>query len=205
MANTSSRTLRLLSLLQAHRFWSGTELADLGVSVRTLRRDVDRLRELGYPVQANRGVDGGYRLAAGAALPPLVLDDEAVALVVGLQAAAHSAVAGTAESSVRARTKVAQVMPTAAAGTSSPPTWLGMTGAASGWTGSSAPTAPAIGSPRDVCRPRTPRPSCAPGSTTFPRPPPSRCSSRLRLWPFAIVSAGGSRLRTSTASVAGCE
>lgn len=112
MANTSSRTLRLLSLLQSRRFWSGTELADrLGVSVRTLRRDVDRLRELGYPVQANRGVDGGYRLAAGAALPPLVLDDEAVALVVGLQAAAHSAVAGTAESSVWALTKVAQVMP----------------------------------------------------------------------------------------------
>ena len=113
MANTSSRTLRLLSLLQNHRYWPGSELADrLEVSVRTLRRDVDRLRELGYPVDAYRGVDGGYQLAAGAALPPLVLDDEeAVALAVGLQAAAQGAVAGIAESSVRALTKVVQVMP----------------------------------------------------------------------------------------------
>src|SRR3954467_11182250 len=98
MANTSSRTLRLLSLLQAHRHWPGSELADrLGVSLRTLRRDVDRLRELGYPVEAQRGVDGGYQLAAGAAMPPLVLDDdEAVAIALGLQAAAHGAVAGIA-------------------------------------------------------------------------------------------------------------
>ena len=107
MANTSSRTLRLLSLLQTHRYWPGAELADrLGVSVRTLRRDVDRLRELGYPVEANRGVDGGYQLAAGAAMPPLVLDDEeAVALAVGLQAAASGGVAGVAEASVRALAK----------------------------------------------------------------------------------------------------
>jgi predicted DNA-binding transcriptional regulator YafY len=113
MANTSSRTLRLLSLLQTHRYWPGTELAQrLEVSVRTLRRDIDRLRELGYPVEANRGVDGGYQLAAGAALPPLVLDDEeAVALAVGLQAAAQGGVAGIAESSVRALAKVVQVMP----------------------------------------------------------------------------------------------
>lgn len=113
MANTSSRTLRLLSLLQAHRYWPGAELAGrLGVSVRTLRRDIDRLRELGYPVEANRGVDGGYQLAAGAALPPLVIDDEeAVALTVGLQNAAQSTVAGIAESSVRALAKVTQVMP----------------------------------------------------------------------------------------------
>ncbi|HEY2764484.1 MAG TPA: YafY family protein [Pseudonocardiaceae bacterium] len=113
MANTSSRTLRLLSLLQTHRYWPGTELADrLEVSVRTLRRDIDRLRELGYPVTAQRGVDGGYQLAAGAALPPLVLDDEeAVALAVGLQAATQGAVAGLAEASVRALTKVVQVMP----------------------------------------------------------------------------------------------
>jgi predicted DNA-binding transcriptional regulator YafY len=113
MANTSSRTLRLLSLLQTHRYWPGTELAErLGVSVRTLRRDIDRLRELGYPVAASRGVDGGYQLAAGAALPPLLLDDEeAVALAVGLQAAAQGGVAGIAESSVRALAKVVQVMP----------------------------------------------------------------------------------------------
>ncbi|RKN11411.1 helix-turn-helix transcriptional regulator [Streptomyces radicis] len=113
MANTSTRTLRLLSLLQTHRYWPGAELAGrLGVSVRTLRRDVDRLRELGYPVEAQRGADGGYQLAAGAVLPPLVIDDEeAVALAVGLQAAASGAVEGIAESSVRVLAKVAQVMP----------------------------------------------------------------------------------------------
>ncbi|ETK34247.1 helix-turn-helix transcriptional regulator [Microbispora sp. ATCC PTA-5024] len=113
MANTSTRTLRLLSLLQTHRYWPGTQLAErLGVSLRTLRRDVDRLRRLGYPVEAQRGVDGGYQLAAGAALPPLVIDDEeAVALAVGLQAAAQGAVEGIAESSVRVLAKVAQVMP----------------------------------------------------------------------------------------------
>lgn len=113
MANTSSRMLRLLSLLQTHRYWPGAELAErLGVSVRTLRRDVDRLRELGYPVEAHRGVDGGYQLAPGAALPPLVVDDEeAVALAIGLRAAAQGAVAGIEESSVRALTKVVQVMP----------------------------------------------------------------------------------------------
>ncbi|MGQ4617573.1 WYL domain-containing protein [Nocardia sp. R7R-8] len=113
MANTSTRTLRLLSLLQTHKYWPGTELADrLGVSARTLRRDVERLRELGYPVEAHRGVDGGYQLAPGAALPPLMIDDdEAVALVVGLQAAVHGAVDGIAESSVRVLAKVVQVMP----------------------------------------------------------------------------------------------
>jgi predicted DNA-binding transcriptional regulator YafY len=113
MANTSTRTLRLLSLLQARRYWPGTELAaQLQVSPRTLRRDVDRLRELGYPIQAQRGVDGGYQLAPGTALPPLLVDDEeAVALAVGLQAAAQGAVEGIAESSVRALAKVVQVMP----------------------------------------------------------------------------------------------
>jgi predicted DNA-binding transcriptional regulator YafY len=113
MAATAPRTLRLLSLLQQRRHWSGADLAGrLGVSVRTLRRDVDRLRELGYPVEAARGVDGGYALAPGAALPPLVLDDdEAVALALGLLAAAASPVSGMAESSVRALATVVQVMP----------------------------------------------------------------------------------------------
>ncbi|MFC8042586.1 helix-turn-helix transcriptional regulator [Nocardia sp. NPDC057353] len=113
MANTSTRTLRLLSLLQTHRYWPGGELADrLGISPRTLRRDVERLRELGYPVQANRGVDGGYQLAPGAVLPPLMIDDEeAVALVIGLQTAAHGGVAGVAEPSIRALAKVIQVLP----------------------------------------------------------------------------------------------
>jgi predicted DNA-binding transcriptional regulator YafY len=113
MASTSTRTLRLLSLLQARRYWPGPELAGrLQVSPRTLRRDIDRLRELGYPIQAQRGADGGYQLAAGTALPPLLVEDEeAVALVIGLQAAAQSAVEGIAESSVRALAKVVQVMP----------------------------------------------------------------------------------------------
>ena len=113
MASTSARTLRLLSLLQIRRYWPGEELArQLRVSPRTLRRDIDRLRELGYPIQAQRGVAGGYQLAAGTALPPLVVDDEeAVALAVGLQAAAQGAVEGTAEASVRALAKVVQVMP----------------------------------------------------------------------------------------------
>ncbi|GIJ56540.1 helix-turn-helix transcriptional regulator [Virgisporangium aurantiacum] len=113
MSNPSSRMLRLLSLLQTHRFWPGTELADrLEVSARTVRRDVDRLRELGYPVQASRGITGGYQLQAGAALPPLLLDDEeAVAIAVGLRAAAAGAVAGIEETSVRALAKVVQVMP----------------------------------------------------------------------------------------------
>jgi predicted DNA-binding transcriptional regulator YafY len=115
MANTSSRTLRLLSLLQTHRHWPGAELAErLGISARTLRRDVDRLRELGYPVEATRGVEGGYQLGAGAALPPLVVDDdEAVALAVGMSAAAQGGPAGIEESAVRALTKVVQVMPPA--------------------------------------------------------------------------------------------
>jgi predicted DNA-binding transcriptional regulator YafY len=113
MADTSARTLRLLSLLQGRRYWPGAELAErLEVSPRTLRRDVDRLRELGYPIQAQRGVDGGYQLAAGTALPPLVVDDEeAVVLAVGLQVAAQGAMEGTAEAAMRALAKVIQVMP----------------------------------------------------------------------------------------------
>ena len=105
--------LRLLSLLQTHRFWPGQDLADrLEVSERTLRRDVDRLRELGYPVNATRGVAGGYQLQSGAAMPPLLLDDEeAVAIAVGLRTAAGGAVDGIEETSVRALTKVIQVMP----------------------------------------------------------------------------------------------
>jgi predicted DNA-binding transcriptional regulator YafY len=113
MANTSARMLRLLSLLQTHRYWPGGELADrLGVSERTLRRDIDRLRDLGYPVDASRGVAGGYQLRSGSAMPPLLLDDEeAVAIAVGLRTAAAGAVSGIEETSVRALTKVVQVMP----------------------------------------------------------------------------------------------
>lgn len=112
MANTSARMLRLLSLLQTHRYWPGSELADrLRVSPRTLRRDVDRLRELGYPVDAARGVAGGYQLRAGTAVPPLLLDDdEAVAIAVGLRAAA-SVATGLEETSVRALAKITQLLP----------------------------------------------------------------------------------------------
>lgn len=113
MADTSARMLRLLTLLQTHRYWIGAELADrLDVSLRTLRRDVERLRELGYPVRSDRGVGGGYQLAPGASLPPLALDDdEAVALAIGLLTAARTSVADIAEISVRALAKVIQVMP----------------------------------------------------------------------------------------------
>jgi predicted DNA-binding transcriptional regulator YafY len=113
MSDTPARLLSLLSLLQTPREWPGSELAQrLGVSPRTVRRDVDRLRELGYPVEASLGAAGGYRLVAGAALPPLLLDDEeAVAIAVGLRAAAGSAVAGIEEASVRALGKLEQVLP----------------------------------------------------------------------------------------------
>lgn len=113
MLETSARLLRLLSLLQAHREWSGADLADrLGVTPRTVRRDVDRLRELGYPVNASPGTGGGYQLGAGAELPPLLLDDEeAVAVAVGLRTAAGQGIEGIGETSVRALAKLEQVLP----------------------------------------------------------------------------------------------
>jgi predicted DNA-binding transcriptional regulator YafY len=113
MLETSARLLRLLSLLQSRRDWSGADLADqLGVTARTVRRDVDKLRGLGYPVHGSTGTAGGYRLGAGAALPPLLLDDdEAVAVAVGLRTAAGGTVAGIEETSVRALAKLEQVLP----------------------------------------------------------------------------------------------
>ena len=113
MTETSGRLLKLLSLLQARRDWPGGELAErLGVSGRTIRRDVDRLRELGYPVDAVTGPAGGYRLHAGTAMPPLLLDDdEAVAIAVGLRTAAGASVTGIEETSVRALVKLEQVLP----------------------------------------------------------------------------------------------
>ena len=113
MPETSARLLRLLSLFQARRDWTGTELAvRLGVTTRTIRHDVDRLRGLGYPVDARPGVAGGYRLGSGGALPPLLLDDEeAVAVAVGLRTAASGSVAGIEEASVRALAKLHQVLP----------------------------------------------------------------------------------------------
>ncbi|MFD9112294.1 helix-turn-helix transcriptional regulator [Streptomyces bottropensis] len=113
MPDTSARMLRLLSLLQTRRAWPGSELAErLGVSGRTVRNDIDRLRELGYPVDATRGAAGGYRLGAGATMPPLLLDDEeAVAVTIALRTATQGAVPGTEETAVRALTKLEQVLP----------------------------------------------------------------------------------------------
>lgn len=113
MSGPTGRVLELLSLLQTHRSWSGVELADrLGVSDRTLRRDVERLRDLGYQIDASTGAQGGYRLAAGAHLPPLLLDDEeAVAIAVGLVTVASAAIDGIEDTSVRAMTKLGQVLP----------------------------------------------------------------------------------------------
>jgi len=113
VTETSSRLLELLSLLQARRDWPGAELADrLAVSSRTIRRDVERLRELGYPVESLTGPAGGYRLRAGTAMPPLLLDDEeAIAIVVGLRTAARASVTGIEETAVRALVKLEQVLP----------------------------------------------------------------------------------------------
>lgn len=113
MLETSARLLRLLSLLQTPRDWTGAELGErLGVSPRTVRNDVDKLRELGYPVLATRGAAGGYRLGAGAAMPPLLLDDEeAVAVAVGLRTVATGPIAGIEEASLRALAKLEQVLP----------------------------------------------------------------------------------------------
>ncbi|MFJ9108796.1 helix-turn-helix transcriptional regulator [Streptomyces sp. NPDC102283] len=113
MSDTPARLLKLLSLLQTPREWPGGELAErLDVSARTIRRDIDRLRDLGYPVEASRGSVGGYRLVAGAAMPPLLLDDEeAVAIAVGLRAGAGHAIEGVDEASVRALAKLEQVLP----------------------------------------------------------------------------------------------
>ncbi len=113
MTDTTSRLLRLLSLLQTPRTWPGDELAmRLRVSRRTTRRDVGRLRDLGYPVRTAMGAGGGYRLVSGTAMPPLLLDDEeAVAIAVGLRAATANAIEGMEEASVRAPAKLEQVLP----------------------------------------------------------------------------------------------
>ncbi|HET8559457.1 MAG TPA: YafY family protein [Marmoricola sp.] len=113
MGETTQRVLRLLDLLQSRSAWTGPELAGrLGVTTRSIRRDVERLRDLGYPVEATQGVGGGYRLGAGRALPPLLLsDEEAVAVAVSLRLAAGGTVAGASEAALRALAKLDQVLP----------------------------------------------------------------------------------------------
>jgi len=110
---TTQRVLGLLDLLQRRSVWTGDELAaELGVTTRSIRRDVDRLRDLGYPVESERGAGGGYRMGSGRRLPPLLLDDrEAVAVAIALRLAAGGAVAGVGEHALRALTKLDQVMP----------------------------------------------------------------------------------------------
>ena len=113
MLETSARLLRLLSLLQSRRDWTGPQLAArLGVTSRTVRNDIERLRSLGYPVDAAPGVSGGYRLGVGVAVPPLLFDDdEAVAVAIGLRTAAGATVAGIEDSSVRALAKLERLLP----------------------------------------------------------------------------------------------
>lgn len=111
---TTERVLNLLGLLQQRQAWTGPELADrLGVTPRTVRRDIERLRTLGYPVQASQGVGGCYQLAPGRDLPPLLLDDEeAIATAVSLLIGAGGAVAGADDATLRALTKLDRVLPT---------------------------------------------------------------------------------------------
>ena len=113
MLETSARLLRLLSLFQSRRYWTGPALAaEMGVTARTVRRDVDKLRSLGYPVDSSSGTEGGYQMGAGAAMPPLLLDDdEAVAVFVGLRQ-----IAGVGEAAVRALGKMEQLLPSRLAG-----------------------------------------------------------------------------------------
>ncbi|MBM7503104.1 helix-turn-helix transcriptional regulator [Agromyces aurantiacus] len=153
MAATTTRTLELLSLLQSHRHWTARELVDrLAVSERTLRRDVERLRELGYSIESTRGVAGGYRLEAGTGLPPLLLtDDEGVAIAVGLRSQAAAGLRGAEHTTLSALAKIEQVLPPAlrrriealqaVATPAVPGGWFGAGGsAASGAGGATAPS-----------------------------------------------------------------
>ena len=113
MSDTTTRALSLLNLLQTHRHWPGTELAGrLGVTERTVRRDVERLRDLGYRIESSPGASGGYRLEAGSAVPPLLLtDEEAVAMAIGLRVAASQRLVSGPETTITALAKLEQVLP----------------------------------------------------------------------------------------------
>lgn len=114
MAETTSRALELLNLLQTHRHWPGSQLAErLGVTARTLRRDIERLRLLGYRVTATKGANGGYQLEAGSELPPLLLtDDEAVAMAIGLRSFASQGIADGEQTALTALAKLENLLPT---------------------------------------------------------------------------------------------
>src|SRR3954463_13797640 len=173
MIETSSRLLELLSLLQARREWSGADLAErLDVGPRTIRRDMERLRRLGYPVHATPGGAGGYRLGAGASLPPLLLDEEeAVAVAVGLRTAASGAVAGIEETAVRALAKLEQLLPGRLRRR------VGALGAATVPYPATGPTVDpsALATIAAACRDHRPRPGAGPGGPGAgpPAPPPA--------------------------------
>src|SRR5699024_9797245 len=113
MSDVTTRTLRLLALLQSRTVWTGPELAaELGVTVRTVRRDVDRLRAMGYPVLTSAGHGGGYQLGAGRELPPLLLGArEAVAVAVGLRLTATSGLEGLDADALRALAALDRILP----------------------------------------------------------------------------------------------
>ncbi|MCK9923469.1 YafY family transcriptional regulator [Frankia sp. AgPm24] len=184
MADPSARMLRLLSLLQTHRHWPGDLLAArLEVSARTLRRDVDRLRELGYPVEASRGVAGGYQLQAGTAMPPLLLDDEeAVAVAVGLRTAAAGAVGGVGgvgETSVRALAKVVALLP---------PRLRSRVDAVTAFTVPAPPSGPTV----DVTTLTALASACrAEEEVSFAYTDRAGATSRRRAEPYRLVALGG--------------
>ncbi len=183
MTETSGRLLQLLALLQARRDWPGPALADrLGVSPRTIRRDVERLRALGYPVDALSGPAGGYRLRAGTAMPPLLLDDEeAVAIAVGLRAAAGASIAGIEETAVRALVKLEQILPSHLRRRVS--TLRAATVTLPGWTGAGATVDPdALTVLASACRDRE--------VVRFAYRRRDGTDSRRRVEPCSLVSLG---------------
>ena len=183
--NTSARMLRLLSLLQTHRYWPGGELSDrLEVSPRTLRRDVDRLRELGYTVDAVRGVAGGYQLRAGGSLPPLLLEDEeAVAVAVGLQSVGRRAAPPGMEETVGAGAVQGDRADAAAA---APPDGR------AALADRAARRGPAARPSTRRCSPPWPRPAATPSRSTSPTPPARPAAEPTDRWvePHRMVSLG---------------
>src|SRR3954452_8820384 len=189
----SSRLLTLLSLLQARRDWPGQELAErLEVSPRTIRRDVERLRTLGYPVESMTGPAGGYQLRAGTAMPPLLLDDEeAIAIAVSLRTAAGGSVSGVEEASVRALVKLEQVLPShlrrrvQALGAATQT--LNVYGGPQVDPQALTVIATAV---RDRERLRFGYPARTPGRPPSPHPPRARPAPRREAEPHSLVNAG---------------